>query len=174
MKSILKKLRMFLLLSFKYDFKVVGENFYMGRNNLINCASLVVGKSVYIGNNCHLSVSLLIEDFVMLASQVSIVGGDHKFDEVGVPIRYSGRSNRKGVVIKKDCWIGHGAIILDGVVVGEGCIIAAGSVITKSTESYSIYGGVPAIKLRNRFKNSENDKLHSKNIILYETNHTIF
>jgi acetyltransferase-like isoleucine patch superfamily enzyme len=50
----------------------------------------------------------------------------------------------------------------------DGSIIAAGSVITKDTEPYSIYAGVPAKKISNRFnsiseQNSHIKKLYSKN-----------
>ncbi len=34
--------------------------------------------------------------------------------------------------------------------IGEGAIIAAGSIVTKDVESYSIYAGVPARKIKDR------------------------
>jgi len=56
-------------------------------------------------------------------------------------------------------WIGYGAIVMSGVNIAEGTIIAAGSVVTHDTEAYSIYAGVPAKKIRDRF-NSEEDKIN--------------
>jgi acetyltransferase-like isoleucine patch superfamily enzyme len=55
-----------------------------------------------------------------------------------------------GVVIEDDVWIGAGAKILDGVTLRKGSVIGAGAVVTKSTESYGVYAGVPAklIKFR--------------------------
>ena len=170
---------MFLLLHFKYSIKKVGVNFYMGRSNIINCRNLIIGDHVYIGNNCHLSIDdLSIDDYTLLASGISIIGGDHVFDVPGKPIRTTGRAERKGVVIGKDCWIGHGSIILDGVQIGEGSIIAAGSIVTKNVEPYSIYAGMPAKKIKNRFKDIFDNVLHSKSIKgIYsndETTHSIF
>lgn len=137
----------------------------MGRNSIIRCGKIIVGDSVYIGNNCHLSVSsLVIGDYTLFASQVSVVGGDHRFDIVGTPIRDTGRSERKGVIINKDCWLGHGVTILDGVEIGEGAIIAAGSVVTRSVSPYSIYAGVPAKKIRDRFATPQDAQQHSKSI----------
>jgi len=40
--------------------------------------------------------------------------------------------------------------ILPGVVIGDGSVIAAGSVVTKSLEPYTIAGGVPAKKIKER------------------------
>lgn len=54
-------------------------------------------------------------------------------------------------VIGNDVWIGQNSVFLPGVQVGDGAIIAANSVVTKSIEPYSIYGGNPAKKIRNRF-----------------------
>lgn len=34
--------------------------------------------------------------------------------------------------------------------IGRGAIIAAGAVVTSDVEPYSIYGGVPAKKIKNR------------------------
>ena len=50
-----------------------------------------------------------------------------------------------------DNWIGANVTILKGVTVGEGAVIAAGAVVTRNVEKYSVWGGVPARKLRDRF-----------------------
>jgi carbonic anhydrase/acetyltransferase-like protein (isoleucine patch superfamily) len=47
--------------------------------------------------------------------------------------------------------VGFGSTVLSGVTLGQGSIIAAGSVVVKSTEPYSIYGGNPAKLIRYRF-----------------------
>lgn len=53
--------------------------------------------------------------------------------------------------IGNDVWIGADVKILEGVKIGDGAIIAAGAVVTKDVEPYSIVGGVPAKKIRDRF-----------------------
>ncbi|TAH24859.1 MAG: hypothetical protein EAZ07_08700 [Cytophagales bacterium] len=54
------------------------------------------------------------------------------------------------MTIGKDCWIGAGAIILPGVNLGDGTIVGAGSIVTRSTENFSVVAGNPArlIKFR--------------------------
>lgn len=56
-------------------------------------------------------------------------------------------------IIGDDVWIGYGAIILSGVKISSGTVIAAGSLVTHDTESYCIYAGNPARKIRERFEN---------------------
>ena len=102
---------------------------------------------------------------------------DHNYQQIGVPIRlaskisdndYSWKGLNEKVIIEDDVWIGYGAIILSGVKIGKGSIVAAGSLITKDIEPFSIYGGFPAIKIRNRF---DNEKDLAEHIRLYTINY---
>ena len=65
------------------------------------------------------------------------------FSDRNVPITYQDLEN-KGIIIEDDVWIGAGVRILDGVTIARGCVIGAGSVVTKSTEEFGVYVGVPA------------------------------
>lgn len=60
----------------------------------------------------------------------------------GAPVKIHGR-----------VWISCRTIILPGVTIGEGAVIAAGAVVTKDVELYSIYGGIPAVKIGERNRN---------------------
>lgn len=53
----------------------------------------------------------------------------------------------RDITIGSGVFVGVGAIILGGTNIGDNCLIAAGSVVTKSFESFSLIGGVPARKL---------------------------
>ncbi|HEG44170.1 MAG TPA: hypothetical protein ENH94_09000, partial [Phycisphaerales bacterium] len=98
-------------------------------------------------------------------ANVAIVGGDHRFDIVGIPSRFTGRDGMKEMVttIEDDVWIGFGSIILAGVKIGRGAIIAAGSVVTKDVPEYAIMGGVPAKLIRDRFT-EEQQKEHTRSL----------
>lgn len=52
-------------------------------------------------------------------------------------------------------WLSCRSVILPGVTIGEGCVIAASAVAAKSTEAFSIYGGVPCKKIADRNPNLE-------------------
>lgn len=62
--------------------------------------------------------------------------------------------NKGDIVIGNDVWIGYEAVIMAGVHIGDGSIIGTRSVVTKDVPPYTIVGGVPAKKIRNRFDDS--------------------
>ena len=87
----------------------------------------------------------------MFASFVSLVGGDHRFDEIDCLLRESGREEpEKSITIEDNVWVGHGAIVMRGVTIRHGAIIAAGAVVTKDVERNAIVGGNPAKFIRYR------------------------
>jgi acetyltransferase-like isoleucine patch superfamily enzyme len=52
------------------------------------------------------------------------------------------------VVIRKNAWIGAGAIILPGVTVGENSVVAAGALVNKDIPPNTVVAGVPAKVIR--------------------------
>ncbi|UCS95684.1 antibiotic acetyltransferase [Echinicola marina] len=139
----------------------VDKTFYMGKNVKVS-KDLVAGKYSYIGVNSIIYPNVHLGDYTILANNVSIIGGDHKYTTPGCPIIFSGRSERKETKIGKDVWIGAHVKILTGVSIGDGSIIAMGSVVTKDVEPFSVYGGVPAKKIKDRFKIDEDLVIHKK------------
>lgn len=55
------------------------------------------------------------------------------------------------IKIGRNCYIGSNTIITKSVTIGDGAIIGAGSVINKDIPPYTIYAGVPAKFIRNRY-----------------------
>lgn len=145
----------------KYKLKYVDKTTYFGGTSYIS-RDLVTEKNVYIGPRCHINPKVKIGAFTMLANDVRIMGGDHRYDIPGMPIMYSGRGELKPTTIGRDCWIGAYSIIMCGVNIGVGSIIAAGSIVTKDVEPYSIYGGVPAKKIKNRFNSEVEVAIHNQ------------
>jgi acetyltransferase-like isoleucine patch superfamily enzyme len=99
---------------------------------------------VSIGEFTHIRASggVFIGDRVLIASHVIITSRGHPID---IP--------RHGIVmdapvnIEDDVWIGAGAILLPGTNIRRGAIIAAGAVVSGTVEEMSIFGGVPARKM---------------------------
>lgn len=124
--------------------------------------SLVTEPYVFINRGCLIYPNVKIGAFSMLANNVSIIGDDHIYRIVGNPIMFSGRPILKSTIIGRDVWIGAFSIVMTGVSIGDGAIIAAGSVVTKNIEEFSIYGGVPAKKIKNRFETTEEKDEHKR------------
>jgi acetyltransferase-like isoleucine patch superfamily enzyme len=55
------------------------------------------------------------------------------------------------VIIGNDVYLGDGIVVMPGVTIGDGAVVAANAVVTKDVEPYTIVGGVPAKKIRDRF-----------------------
>lgn len=145
----------------RYHLKYVDRSVYFGGSSQIS-SDLIAEHDVYIGPNCLINPKVKIGAYTMLANDVKILGGDHSYNKPGIPMLYSGRDIIKQTVIGKDCWIGAFSIIMCGVNIGEGSIIAAGAIVTKDVDAYSIYGGVPAKKIKNRFLCNEDIEKHKK------------
>lgn len=113
---------------------------------------LKVGDGTYIGemNNLRAAGGILIGSKCLISQGVSILSTNHSIAR-GIPIaEQPSRTDRSGVEIKDDVWIGANATILPGVTVGRGAIVAAGSVVTSSVKEYTIVAGIPARFLKER------------------------
>nr|WP_286263338.1 CatB-related O-acetyltransferase [Thalassotalea atypica] len=125
-------------------------------------SDLTMGTYGYIGRGASICPKVSIGNYVMLATNVSIVGTDHLFEQVGCPIVFSGRPTIESTNIGHDVWIGHNATIMAGINIGVGAIIATGSVVTKDVPSCAIVGGVPAKLIKYRFEDNESIQNHVK------------
>jgi chloramphenicol O-acetyltransferase type B len=172
----LKKLRNLYLVKIKWRRYIIGKGFHAGaRVRLWAKSKLVIGRQFYIGRDSQIETDCIIGDYVILGNKVGIIGRyDHHYQQKGVPTRmasqirdtnYSWKGLNNLTTIESDVWIGYGSIIMSGVKIGKGSIIAAGSVVTKDVESYSLYGGVPAKKIKDRFDSDADLRQH---IIQYE------
>lgn len=169
----IKKLRDWYLKNIKWRKYDIGKNFHAGRSVFLWAKHTIsIGDNFYIGKYSIVECDTEIGNNVILANHVSLIGRyDHHYQQIGVPIRLASQIrdisyNWKGlnhkIIINDDVWVGFGSIILSGVQIGVGSIIAAGSVVTKDVEPYSIYGGNPAKKIRERFETKEDLQQHKE------------
>jgi len=109
------------------------------------------GRGVKIGQNVFIGSLVLfddaypeyitVEDNVQVSAGAKILAHDSSFKNVlnGRVPTYIGP-----VVIKRNAYIGSGAIILPGVTVGESAIVGAGAVVVSDVPPRTIVVGVPA------------------------------
>jgi len=125
-----------------------------------------LGDFSYLGPGCMVS-DTKIGRFCAIAAEVRLGAPNHPIDRPSLPRftycpEYYSRTAQRDhaffrarradrVVIGHDVWIGHGVIVLPGVTVGNGAVLAAGAVVSRDVEPYTIVGGVPARRIRERF-----------------------
>ena len=153
-KEVLKHVRTWGLLRFRYWGARVGKSFHVGKAVSIG-QGFVAGDFVYIGPHSQLPPHVHIGHYSSLSAQVAIVGSDHCYDKPGVPVVFSGRPPSCVTTIGQDVLIGHGAILLRGISIGNGAVVGAGAIVTKDVPPYAIVVGVPAKVLRYRFDEQE-------------------
>jgi acetyltransferase-like isoleucine patch superfamily enzyme len=159
----LKRVRMWILRRW-YGLKTVHPTFHCLNGNAFS-PDLVTGAYSYVGRRCWICPRVIIGRYVMFASEVVVLGGDHRFDLVGVPMMFAGRPEIPETVIEDDVWVGYRAVIMAGVRVGRGSIVAAQSVVTKDVEPYSIVGGAPARVIGTRFARAAERSEHDRVIL---------
>jgi virginiamycin A acetyltransferase len=71
----------------------------------------------------------------------------------------TGMPSRGDTVVGNDVWFGYGATVMPGVRIGDGAVIAAGAMVTADVPSYTIVGGNPARTIRQRFDDSDIERL---------------
>lgn len=145
----------------RHGLRHVHRTFYMALGSTVS-RDLVAGAYSYIGPECRIGPKVELGPYVMFGPRVSVVGGDHRFDQPGTPTIFSGRPALKPTVVEADAWVGFGAVLMAGVRIGRGAIVAAGAVVTKDVPPYEIHGGVPARKIGERFADGPDREAHDR------------
>lgn len=138
---------------------VIGNNASIGMNTSIKVSGSLteVGKGFRLGNyssianDCFIGAAggVKIGDYVAIGQNVRFHSENHAFDNPDKMICQQGTTH-KGIRIGNDCWVGAGAVFLDGSEIGDGSVVAANAVVTKKFPPYSIIVGVPAKVIKKR------------------------
>lgn len=131
----------------------IGDSVVIGRNTRIECTGGLqsIGKGVRIGNrttfgnDCMFGAAGGIEigDDVVAGQFIRFHSENHNFNDLSKLIRDQGVTH-KGIKIGNNCWIGAGAVFLDGAELGDGCVVGANAVVAKKFPANVIVAGVPA------------------------------
>ncbi len=149
LRRLVRRMRMAVLRR-RYGLRRVHPTFYLGGRGDI-ARDLVTGPYCYVGRGACICPRVRLGAYVVFAHEVSIQGGDHRYDIPGTPVYFSPRPELGETVIEDDVWVGHRAILKAGVHIGRGAIVGAGAVVTGDVAPYAIVGGVPARQIGERF-----------------------
>jgi acetyltransferase-like isoleucine patch superfamily enzyme len=140
------RIRYFLRVIHNYLCYIIASKIPSGELKLTLYRSMgaKIGKRVVITSDVHIDPDwpelVTIEDGVAIGPRAMLITHVRPLTE------HTGRvpAFAASVTIKRNAWIGSGAIIIAGVTAGEGSIIAAGAVVTSDVPDYTFVGGVPA------------------------------
>ena len=151
-----------------------GKNCYLADN------ATIIGD-VIMGDDCSIWFNTVIRgdvNSIRIGDRVNVQDGSilHTLYQKSVIVIGDNVSIGHNVIIhggkiENNVLVGMGSIILDHVVVGENSIIAAGALVLEGTkiEPGSIYGGIPARKLKDVEEEQAREMIEkiAKNYLMY-------
>ena len=164
----------------KSKLKSVGEDVFISAQVEIRRPNLVsIGNHVAIDSGLYLTCQAEIGDYIHIGPGVIIIGGpkgllqmghftnialgskilcasdeflgDSLITTPGIPLEYA-KVIIKPIIFERFANVCANVVILPGVTLGEGSVVGACSLVTKDTEPWTIYVGIPARPLKMRQK----------------------
>jgi sugar O-acyltransferase (sialic acid O-acetyltransferase NeuD family) len=102
----------------------IGDNCFILENNTIQPFT-TIGNNVILWSGNHIGHHSVIKDHIMFTSHVVLSGH---------------------CVVENYCTLGVNATIRDGLILAEGTFVAMSASVTKNTEPWGLYKGMPAVK----------------------------
>lgn len=119
-------------------FEDTGNKIIIRRNTTIEDAHL---------SACEKETSIVVGKDCMLSSDIRIATTDsHSIIDKNSKKRIN---HAKSIKIGNHVWIGTRVTINKGVIIGDNSVVASNSLVTKNVCGSSVFGGIPAVMLRN-------------------------
>jgi len=113
------------------------------RRLLFRLSGITIGKNGFVGMGGYMEdlcpENIVIEDNATCSFGVTFIAH-------GVKSKKSGQE--KYIILRSDCYVGAGSVILPGVEIGSKAIVGAGSIVTKDVTPGAVVAGSPARVLR--------------------------
>ena len=127
---------------------IAADAFEIGAHCYFHSADIRIGAGSRLNDWCWIENTAHVEigTGVAIGAHAAIITSTHALGPTRS--RASGGWGYLPVTIGDGAWIGARCTLLAGVTVGPGAMVAAGAVVAADVEADSLYGGVPARKLR--------------------------
>jgi galactoside O-acetyltransferase len=157
-----------------------GKDVFISANVEIRRPQLVsLGNHIAIDTGFYLTTAAEFGDYIHIAPYCTIIGGPKTHFKIGhfsgfaagcriicaseeylgkgfvgptIPEKYRDNVKYAPVIIEEMVTLGTNAVVMPGVTLAQGSIIGANSLVTKSTEPWTIYVGSPARAIKKREK----------------------
>jgi acetyltransferase-like isoleucine patch superfamily enzyme len=131
----------------------IGRGVFVGRNTILSCKNgdIIIDDNANLGFNCEIfsASRVRVGKSILMAAYTYLVGGDHLYDRVDIPVLEQGRTAR-GIDVDDNVWLGTHVVVTDGSRIGRDAIIGAGAVVVGEIPEFAIATGIPAKVLRDR------------------------
>jgi acetyltransferase-like isoleucine patch superfamily enzyme len=131
----------------------LGDGVFVGRNTILSCKNgdITLGEEANVGFNVEIfsAADVRVGARTLIAAYAYLVGGDHLYDRVDVPVLHQGRTAR-GIDVGENAWIGAHVVVTDGSRIGRDAVIGAGAVVIGEVPEFHVAAGVPARVVRDR------------------------
>lgn len=127
----------------------IADGAIIGRNSILVCkgGTIEVQENVNISVNCtiisesniHLGAKTLVAGHCYI-----IAGGNHGMQLNGIPFVDQPRTQKGGVLVRENCWLGAHATVLDGTTIGPHSVVGAAALVTRDVSEKTLVAGVPA------------------------------
>jgi acetyltransferase-like isoleucine patch superfamily enzyme len=169
-------------MSEQYDYSLLkscGKDVFISCNVEIRRPKLVeIGSHIAIDSGFYCTVEAFIGDYIHIGPYVTVIGGAKAllqmigFNTIGAGSRILCASDEflgaglvgmsppefrdnviyAPVVLKMFASTGTNVVVHPGVTLAEGCVVGSCSLVTKDTEPWTIYHGIPARPVKARPK----------------------
>ncbi len=110
--------------------------------NLV-CADQVTAAD---GAEIYNPVLMSFGSHFIVSQQAFLCGATHDYDDPGFPLM------AYEMTFGAYAWVCARASVAPGVSVGEGAVLGLGSVATRSLEPWTVYAGLPAVRVKDRIR----------------------
>ena len=99
-----------------------------------------IGESVWIDNLAEVKIG----NHACVSQGAMLLCGNHNYKKSSFDLIV------KPIALEEGAWVGAQSVVCPGVILYSHSILTVGSVASSNLESYFIYSGNPAVKIRER------------------------